>query len=266
MIKNGNEAIAANNFDEALSELIPLHKLWKGVQVDLDGIERWSQYSDDPETNGVRRQSSLQHLVSMLLLADLIRYTLPPILVDWDFINSAIKVKLEGEAELGVNILLKDQSDKTDRSEYMAFVERYSGLPKPAFKKFQRAYLVQHALKETSLLPEDAQATMKDLRENNSTECHLFIAIEALDSIFYAQEQFWDKDNDKILTQVLINQTEILDRAVRNEGLFIGGLWTPEVREYYANFIRTDNRVERYREPKKSRTVGKIAAPIAFAS
>ena len=69
---------------------------------------------------------------------------------------------------------------------------------------------------------------MKKLAKENKTECLLFEAIEKLDYILYAIEQYLERGNRKILVQVVRNQSPHMDKLASEIPGFRENVWTGE--------------------------------------
>ena len=212
--------------------------VWKSGQVGLPKVRRWSKYVDDAKHGGARLQNSLEHSYCIVILGGIVcaklrRYSV----IDERLVMLALHVHDHGEGEIGMDTLYVDKSIEGDLQEYTAFRKRYDQLEPYIFRDFHRAFLLQFALKNTDPFPPDARELMGELANIHRLEALAFQAIEYLDYLVFALEQFEERGNRKILVQVLRNTVPHLDRLAEDLVGFRAEIWTPVMREWCAGWL-----------------------------
>jgi 5'-deoxynucleotidase YfbR-like HD superfamily hydrolase len=202
--------------------------VWKSGQEGLSLVPRWSKYVGKEQ--GVRPQDSLKHSYSLTILGmifmERIRRYQP---LDEAFLLSALLLHDHGEGEIGRDTLYVDKNAEGDLAEYLAFRKRYSALGAAEFASFDRAFLLQFAVKDPPGFPEDAKRVMASLRIGRLPEALVFDALERWDYVMYALEQYFERGHAKILAQVLRNQIAKLEvLCIQLHGLR-DVIWTDEI-------------------------------------
>lgn len=213
--------------------------VWKSGQISLPQVIRWSKYSNNNDEGGARVQDSLQHSYSLTILGKIVIYKLREYaVINESLLLTALLVHDHGEGEIKKDTLYIDKTVEGDVDEYIAFQKRYKALDSELYQEFERAFLLQFSLKNSTAFPESARSIMSNLAVQNRNECLIFDIIERLDYILYAFEQYVDRGNVKILVQTLRHQMSHLDRL----SLDVTGLgeviWTPLTRESFESFLR----------------------------
>ena len=210
----------------------------KSGQVGLSTVIRWSKY-DKEEGGGVRIQNSLQHSYSIALLGKMLIHKLRDyVTLDEPLLITALLVHDHGEGEINKDTHYIDKSVDGDLDEYLAFTQRYSALGKSQFEEFQKAFLLQFALKNPSCFPEQSRKIMEQLEQHKLLECNAFDAVERWDYLLYAIEQFEERGNKKVLVQTLRNQIPHLNRLAEVALPGFGAeIWTTQMRLWCQNFV-----------------------------
>ncbi len=225
---------------ELIDEWNPLIETWRSGQIGLQAVPRWSKYNkpDDPH-GGVRSQNSLQHSYSIVLLGRVVMQALRTKRVDIDgeLLLTALHLHDHGEGELGQDTLYIDKTSDQDAREYLAFVKRFKMLPHAIFAPLEIAFLLQFAVKNPDAFPDHARTVMSAIVAAHPTETLLFDFIERLDYVLYAIEQFRDRNNARILVQVLRHQLPKLAELTEQFPVLRETLWTSDVHQALADFV-----------------------------
>lgn len=218
--------------------IVPLIEAWKTPQVGLDEVPRWKKYIDKGE--GVRRQNSLQHSLSITILVAIMRARLRIYLpfLDWLLVTTAVAIHDVGEGIIKKDTHYIDKTLEGDLAEYLAFRRHYEPLGNGVFSPLHRAFLLQFARKNPEIFPDDARQIMGDLAREHLMEAFMFDAIERWDYLLYAFEQYHERGNKKILVQVLRNNIAAIQDISRNLEGFSTEIWTPELDLWTKNFLR----------------------------
>ncbi|MDP2838082.1 MAG: hypothetical protein Q8O53_02295 [Candidatus Moranbacteria bacterium] len=212
-------------------------QVWTSGQVGLPKVPRWSKYHEDGHSM-VRRQDSLQHSYSITVLGKVFCYKLRPhVCLDEGLLQNALLIHDHGEGEIQYDTHYIDKTEQGDLIEYKAFTKCYSVFPTDLFCEFQRAFLLQFALKCPASFPTGACIVMDQLAATKKTECLAFDAIERWDYVLYALEQFLERGNEKILLQVMRHQKPHLDRLVGELPGFGDEIWTVSIRQWFDGFL-----------------------------
>lgn len=212
--------------------------VWKSGQISLPGVIRWSKYSNTEKDGGARVQNSLQHSYSLTILGRVITHKLKPyVSIDESLLMTALLVHDHGEGEIQKDTLYIDKTVKGDVDEYIAFQKRYGSLGVDLYAEFERAFLLQFALKDSSAFPVSARDIMKDISSQNRNECLMFDGVERIDYLLYAVEQYMDRSNEKILVQTLRHQVSHLDRLAGELTGFGEAIWTQDLRKSLQDFL-----------------------------
>lgn len=221
------------------SFLIRVIDVWKSGQVLLPEVIRWSKYVN-AEDSKVRKQNSLQHSHSISVFATIfLTKTRSYLILDEELVKDAVHNHDHGEGELKFDTLYIDKTEQGDLDEYLAFAKRFSNLEdQDLFFEFQRPFLLQFALKNPEIFPEDARKIMSELAFYREKECKAFDAIERLDYLLFAFEQYNEVGDEVILVQTLRGQIPHLNNLADNGGIALDQtFWTPEFRAWCENFV-----------------------------
>ena len=121
--------------------------------------------------------------------------------------------------------------------EYLLFVKYYSHFSKDIYEIKEYAYLLQYALKENDLFPQDARVVMNNIVKNHLIEAMVFEVLESWEYIFYAYESFIYQGDDYILTQVLRRQMPSLQKYALVIRGFREEIFTKEFEKWAQDFI-----------------------------
>jgi 5'-deoxynucleotidase YfbR-like HD superfamily hydrolase len=211
--------------------LYPIIDAWKSPQVKLQGVVRWRKY-----LNKARRQNTLQHSHSITLLGIMVLAELRSFIdLDEALVLSALALHDVGEGEVGSDTLYIDKTKHGDVNEYLAFRNLYREMKPGVLFSLKKAFLLQFCLSDYSEFPEEAQRIMDSLKKEKKFEALAFEAIERLDYILYAVEQ-WENGNQKILVQTLRHQLEKIDSLAENLPGF-RKIWTKKISVWSENFL-----------------------------
>lgn len=212
--------------------------VWTSGQVQLAEVIRWKKNYLDKGIP-VRRQSTLAHTYGLAILGSVALRLLKPVFrvpYDYQLLMTAFLVHDHGEGELHKDEPATDKMDEDDLAEYMAFIARYQQLPSAVFVEFERAFLLQFAIRNPVNFAEHARAVMNRLARFNRAECILFEAIEHWDYLLFGMEQYFQRGITENLWKMIYWSTSVFDSA----GAEIGGwneyFWTPEVRMWCMEF------------------------------
>lgn len=208
--------------------------VWKSGQIGLPQVIRWDGYVQDAEHGGARTQDTLAHSYSLTMLGLILMEQLP-LTVDKHLMTTSFLVHDHGEGELGRDILYAQKTEQGDLDEYLAFKKRFSILG-DTYSFFERAFLIQFALKAPTSFPPDAQRIMQTLEKENGTECLFFDAVERFDYLLYALEQYEERGNTRILVHVLRKQLPHLSRLAGALPAF-SNTWTPNTESLCKAFL-----------------------------
>ncbi len=210
--------------------------IWRVGQVELPRVIRWSRFRE--RSTKLRQQDCLQHTYSLTVLARILLARLEPyVALDSELILTAALVHDHGEAELSSDIPYPEKTDSRDLDEYRAFLARFEHQGPRVLAAFQRAFLLQFVLKDLPQFHKEAQEVMKELREKRYHEAVFFAALEQLDYVLYAIEQYERYENAEILTEVLTNQISRLDECTRKLPGFGLEIWTNKFRGWCVRFL-----------------------------
>jgi hypothetical protein len=214
-------------------DIIPLIGALKSTQQSLPMVPRWKKYFEREQ--GIREQNTLQHSHALTLIGAIAiqRMGLDGE-VDAGFLLAALAIHDVGEGELGYDTLYIDKDASQDLKEYLAFAHRYQAVPE--FGHLQELFLLQFALKNPENFPVDARNVMMKLAEHYRLEALVFEALERWDYLLFALEQYLDRENELVLTQVLRHQVPHFERLLVELPTF-EQLWTPELAAFSARFL-----------------------------
>lgn len=218
--------------------LVPLIEAWKTPQVGLDEVPRWKKYRKG-KGEGVRRQNSLQHSLSITILVAIMRARLRIYLpfLDWLLVATAVAIHDVGEGIIKKDTHYIDKTVEGDLAEYLAFRRHYEPLGDKVFTPLHRAFLLQFARKNPEIFPDDARQIMADLAGEHLMEAFMFDAIERWDYALYALEQYHERGNEKILVQVLRNNNPAIQELKRCLPGFREEIWTRELDLWTNDFL-----------------------------
>lgn len=228
-----------------LTELRHFVQSWKAPQINLPEVIRWKKYLKQSGWRrffawapAIRKQNSLQHSHSITILGALIVAQLEmQYEIDFGLLMTALTIHDVGEGELGMDTLYIDKKDELDLEEYLAFMNCYKNNSPREIEYLQRAFLLQFALKNPEIFPEDARRIMTELATNNQKEALLFDIIERWDYFLFATEQYLERKNERILIQTLRHQKPHLDRLAKEIPGFGSYIWVEELSESIAKIL-----------------------------
>ena len=221
------------------ADLLPY---WTGGQVKMPGIVRWKKYLL-AGFGGVRRQNNLQHTNSIAELAGIFlqrvrerygkRYNIDELLLMRAFLCHD-----RGEAEIGTDTLYINKSDTQDEKEALAYDHSLKEMPYADHKSFLEAFLLQFGRKNPNNFRESLRGPMRQHWDTIPDTVLAFETVERWDYLLYAEEQYRERGNLRILVQVARNQFELLDKLTAEFLPCAEIVWPPEVRAWYENLLR----------------------------
>ncbi len=216
-----------------------LFPLWYSLQTDLFEIKRWSRYVERNEN--LRVQSVLHHQYSVISVVDVVLPVLKKYIPDLDELlvlrAYLIHDQPEGFSKRKFDCLSTQKTQEKDLEEYLLFVKYYSHFSKDIYEIKEYAYLLQYALKENDLFPQDARVVMNNIVKNHIIEAMVFEVLESWEYIFYAYESFIYQGDDYILTQVLRRQMPSLQKYALVIRGFREEIFTKEFEKWAQDFI-----------------------------
>lgn len=213
-----------------------IQAFWTRHQVLLSGVVRWENHRvRNPK---IRRQTNADHTLTFENLADIYEPTFKRYNPNLDFSLVKLDIRLHdvGESVIGNDTAFINKKDEIDAAEYVAFMGFIKDLPPEVISKFERAFLLQFCLKDSSIFPERARPIMAELKQNHSAEATIFAALERLDYILFAYEQYKDIGDNVILTHVLRKQHREMERFTSTIPGF-SEIWTPEMNSWTKQFL-----------------------------
>lgn len=220
----------------------PMLSVWLLCQTELSKVVRWKHYLKRGRPWKVRKQTSTQHALSIGRIGDMVcHYVSTNVNLDESLLKTAFGIHDDGEGITRRDVIYRNKSQVTDLEEYNGFVELYSKLEPSLYRMFQKAFLIQYAIKCPSNFPVDAKAIMMLLRKNNYAECMVFDFVERLDYVYYVWEQYLFEGDEEALTQVLRNQVLKINELVTKTNIGLDLIWTAEVRHCFESYISIQN-------------------------
>lgn len=219
---------------------------WPGVadillasETNLQKVHRWGRFKRKEGFKTLRRpQNVLQHSYSIIILARILIEKISPHLpkhyvLDKDIILTCFSVHDCGEGELKRDICYGTKNGFDDVDEYNAFIERYKQLGPDVCRVFQKAFLLQFCLGDTSSFPDEAKKIMYKLKKERYFEALIFRATEIWEYLLYALEQNKNFANQDVLSNVLVNQVPQLNKIARDLPGFKEEIWRPELSDFF---------------------------------
>jgi len=212
-----------------------LEKLFETLPL-LEKTLRWSRFDN------IREQNTLQHSYVLSVLASIVTRLLKPYHpnLDHDLVKEAALIHDVGELGQDYDVLYPNQSPSSEIEECGKFKELFGGFEKEIFEGLKKAFLLQFAWKnEWGGFEKEEQETLRCLAREKQIEALLFHAIEHLDYVLFAREQFKNRDNAQICQAVIKTHLKTLsDCSLKIPG-FGEKIWTPEIQSWCEEFLKT---------------------------
>lgn len=220
-------------------KFLAIQLFWTNHQTLLTGIIRWENHRK--RNPAIRKQTNADHMLAFVNLVDIYEEVFKRYDPNLDFVLVKLDVQVHdvGESVIGKDTPFINKKDEIDALEYVAFMDFIKDLPLEVIIKFERAFLLQFCLKDPNIFPERARPIMAELKEHHSAEAMIFAALERLDYILFAYEQFVNIGDNIILTHVLRNQLSEMEHYAKEIPGF-NEIWTPEMNEWAKTFL-TEN-------------------------
>lgn len=239
--------MATRAFREFPGQLVPpLRRVWTNIQVSLSGLIRWEE-NYLKKGHPVREQSDSEHSHAMTMFAAAVMCLFRPqrSARNWDqaLMLTAVTLHDTGEGLKSVaekserDIPATRKTDEHDLVEYLAFCEEYRVFPPEVFDAFERAFLLQFALKDHVIFPEHARQVMTDLRLDRFEECWLFMAIEKWDYLLFALEQLEERGISLCCYNVIDNCIPHFEAVSKNLPGFREYFWSEEIEAWCREFL-----------------------------
>lgn len=223
----------------ALSErLVQLKDYWADPQTGMNCVIRWALQPDYPPDDCRRKQTLTEHVVSITRLCMYVVVRISAYgAVDRELLYESFLFHDDGEWMLGRDIIAQLKTPEHDLQEYSAFVRCYGTLPEKVFQQMHRVFLLQFVLGGSDILPADAQIIVKELREWKMREARIFRAVELLDYMQYAFEQYTERENFTLLERVVRRNLSELDGLADAIPGFRETIWTVEDTKWCCNYL-----------------------------
>ncbi|HWB33911.1 MAG TPA: hypothetical protein VG753_01125 [Candidatus Paceibacterota bacterium] len=208
--------------------------VWKRPQLTLPKVVRWSKY----RKRGTRRQDTLQHTLSIMVLADCVLSDINQyVAFNKEFVSLALRYHDFGEGETAQgDTLYIDKTVAGDIAEVDAFAARFGIV---LGEEVMEAFLLQFA-KNAEKMGKYRQQ-LRRIKKEHKIECLVFDALERFDYFLYAYEQYVEHKKGtigtKILVQVLRHNVPHFKRLARELRGFKEVLWTPELAQWCEMFL-----------------------------
>jgi 5'-deoxynucleotidase YfbR-like HD superfamily hydrolase len=199
---------------------------------------RWRDFS------GIRDQSSLEHSFVLAVLANAVTHLLKPIHPDLDseLIKDAALLHDIGEYGQERDVPYVSRKKSQNLIEYEKFREVLGCLPPEILEKMRRPFLLQFALTDHSVFPEEERLILRDLSINRRKEALIFEGLEALEYLLFVIEQHETRSHEQICKQILETSSPTLDRVCAEiEGFDL--IWSPEIRKWREDFLSSHQHI-----------------------
>ena len=238
--------------------------LWKQRQTGLVKVFRWNHFSGRNNRWRklilkiesaiqstclflrhplVREQNCLQHTDAlswlMIIFVNMTKHDAPNL--DYQLLLSIPPIHDEGEDILNRDIAFTVKNNGHDLAEYNAFRTRYICLEKSmngTFENLHRAFLLQFCLNIPENFSSSTKQLMTQLAKNHNQEARIFNALEHIDYILFALEQYICRGHIKILYEVVKKSMPILDDHAKHLPTLKKYLWTEEVQQNFTDFLK----------------------------
>ncbi|MFZ2886287.1 MAG: hypothetical protein WA021_00530 [Minisyncoccia bacterium] len=207
------------------SRFAPLIKIGSEAQPLMAQIRRWNRWH---EIGAPRVQNVLEHAHSIQILAAIVLTQLAPYgaLIDPQLVSLAITVHDMPEGLLKRDVPQPFKTADDDVREYLVFAQQIADLPVRSRERFERAFLLQFAVRPNEWiekLPIHAQKVVREIKAHWLREAEVFAALEELDYILYAIEHM---EREKILFhQVISIRVPVLNGLSDNIAGFREEIW-----------------------------------------
>jgi len=218
--------------------------VWRRLQHGQEKIERFSKFF--PQFgHQMRHQTGHEHRCSVGFLFDHFMILMRPhIKLDEALLIRCINHHDEPEGILGVDTPAPEKKDLNDLREYIAYEDLCSPLPESVWKELQRAYLLQHCLKNPECFPSDAREVMAGLKESYRNEALFFQGVQDFDYFYSGYESYVEGGVTDVLLDVAKNHLAILDEISSELPGFSQVVWTPKRRSFFKQFFERHSKVK----------------------
>jgi 5'-deoxynucleotidase YfbR-like HD superfamily hydrolase len=214
-----------------------LHRLFCEIPG-LGKTIRWVSFEN------IREQDSLEHSFSLAVLANVVARLLKPFhpSLDAELIKDTALLHDIGECGQGRDIPYVLRKKSQNREEYENFKRVFSCVKPEILDELKRPFLLQFSLFDHSVFEEEEREILRELKENREKEAKIFEALENLEYIFFAIEQWHTKAHEKICKQILETACPALDKTIEEiEGFDL--IWSEDFRDWCQNFIDTHQHI-----------------------
>jgi hypothetical protein len=226
------------------SLMAKLFPVWLSIQTELSEVIRWGRHrASNPK---LRVQSTDKHALSFIIVSKIALLHLDKYYgrhYDTFLLSTTIDLHDLPEGFLKRDITLREKVEQNDVDEYKAFKQKFQHLSPAVYEYLEYAYLIQFALKDSGLFPEDARKVMTEIRKDHMREAMLFRALEGWEYIFYAYEAYLDHKDAYILYDVVESQLKKLQHAARDIAGFRLEIFTKEFEDWCLEVIEKKGHV-----------------------
>ncbi len=201
--------------------LVRLARQQAELERDLGKVERWKPFQ---VKCGTRSQTTIHHTGTIthvaLLVIQSIRADDKQVAFDDAFVHGALAIHDHGEvidAPDGRDTVYDDRTVTKDQRETAAFRESIAHLPNELQYAMLEHYMLQYVQGRGDVAYDDlTRRIVADLIYKRTTEFFVFEAVEKLDYLFYALNEWVGKGNVRILVHVLRRQHAVLAKFARH--------------------------------------------------
>ncbi len=218
-----------------------LYYLWRRVQHGPEKIIRWK--AARKRISGLRPQSLYAHQVSIKFFArNAIVEMRPYVKMDESLAMGCVDVHDTPEGVRGEDKPAYLKTALDDLAEYETFMELCGGLSTPAWRTFQRQYLLQHALDNPRCFPKDARRVMHELKRNHLNEALFFQGVQMVDYILFGLEGYRERKKPDLVAELATAYRQPLEKIARRLPGFREVVWTKERADFFSSFIGKSHR------------------------
>lgn len=234
------------------------------LQIILRDVYRWKRFwpegwkfsaQNEYSHLNFRPQTVAEHSLAMPVLGTMMGTMLDPFLpdgyrFDYQLFSLALSLHDWGEGITRNDHPFTEKKLIHELEEYNAFYHSFKNLPPEIFDLCQKAFVLQFVyplngraisekppLKSWGTFPEPVRKIIAQLADEKSSEALRFSAVERLEYIMYAIEQYILRQNFGMAKEVISNQLPDMRQACSLVPGFKEKIWTNEV-DKAAQFIR----------------------------
>lgn len=210
-----------------------LHRIFCEIPG-LGKTVRWRDFEN------IREQNSLEHSFSLAVLANIITRLLKPFhpSLDAELIKDAALLHDIGEYGQNRDIPYVCRKKFRNREEYENFKRVFSYVKPEIFDELKRPFLLQFALLDHSVFEGEDKNILRGLKKHRRKEAQIFEALEHLEYIFFAIEQWQTRGHEKICKQILETNGPVLGKIAKKiKGFDL--IWSADTCKWCRDFVQT---------------------------